>query len=233
MLSCPDRFPQPWRGETSNVFGMLDTQIPHEFRPYSTPTRVLINWFQAFYWPRSLFNVDSRFAGVGFIWLLGCLPAIVWVLTRAALRRGWDFAPQFLLVVGTVTAVFLVQPLNWWARYTLWIYGAGLPALAIVTTVLGNACPPRQAAARLGRGWAALVVAVLLFESGLTLAHTLYLAPTPYRTWQNLQEVVLGARLCSYLSHELNGTVFDEILAGRREWHFARGPRPARPGNGR
>ncbi|HTM44964.1 MAG TPA: hypothetical protein VL137_08420, partial [Polyangiaceae bacterium] len=74
-------------------------------------------------------DFDDRLAGLGYAWPLFALPAVVWVLVqplRAQRRRLLPVASVILL-----TALCLVlQPMNWWPRYTLWLWGAGALALA-------------------------------------------------------------------------------------------------------
>ena len=82
-------------------------------------------------WPLTIRYYDAREGGLGYLWLLGCVPAVialfVGLLRRTGARsRRWTFA-----VLAAVTlATFLATPLDWWARYTLWIYGLGLPCFA-------------------------------------------------------------------------------------------------------
>ena len=41
-----------------------------------------------------------------------------------------------LLLLLLVGIPFLLQPMNWWARYTLWIYALGLPCFAALVGML-------------------------------------------------------------------------------------------------
>ncbi|HEY1957919.1 MAG TPA: hypothetical protein VGH28_20000 [Polyangiaceae bacterium] len=121
--------------------------------------RVLSTWSQgalAGRWPDSVRFYDAREGGLGFLWLLGGLPSIVIVVVRSLRRPS---SPESLCAAAlfTVTAVcFVATPMHWWARYTLWIHGAGLPALAVVASQV--AAHPR---------WPRLVGAAWLGLAGL------------------------------------------------------------------
>lgn len=92
--------------------------------------RVLYTWCQGFsQWPSSVrYYPDTRIGGLGFLWIIGCVPSIIYCLfaTRKSERR-WIF----YLLTGIVSINFLLTPMNWWARYSVWIYALGLPSFAL------------------------------------------------------------------------------------------------------
>lgn len=105
-------------------------------------------------WPRCLRYNDPRSGGLGFSWLLGGVPSLVALcaLYRWRARRGSKTerlrARRDLLVVGAMIVLCLLFqrmfPMNWWARYTLWFHGIGLPALAFVMHATLEGLPRRR-----------------------------------------------------------------------------------------
>lgn len=143
---------------------------PARFARWPAPVRVAYTWAQGGRrWPASSYGWDGRLGGLGYLWLLGCVPAIAAVVVRRLhrLRRGSaDAADRSLLLLAAVVLVaFLGTPLNWWARYTVWIYALGLPCFALVAERL-LARPSRLSPAK---GWLLAVVGLSLFEGTLSL----------------------------------------------------------------
>jgi hypothetical protein len=99
------------------------------------------------HWPRSIRWYDARDGGLGYLWALACIPAMAFVgasavrtlSKRSVASRGIVGSPaaggpalDVLLPMFVVVAVtFLAVPMNWWARYTAWIYALGLPCVAL------------------------------------------------------------------------------------------------------
>lgn len=88
--------------------------------------RVLVAWAHGgpSHWPFSGCSVSGRLGGLGLIWLLGGLPAAVWLLLS---RRS----ARLFALAAVVAALFLLTPMHWWARYTLWLQGFGLACLVV------------------------------------------------------------------------------------------------------
>ena len=129
------------------------------------PWQLAHTWLQSLPrgWPTCLAGVDSRLGGIGFLWVAGCVPALVWLLlashrAKPALRGGRS---ALLFLAGIMALAFLGTPLCWWARYTCWIYAAGIPPLAwLMQQVMTQ---PRPQALR--PIWASVLLAVLLGET--------------------------------------------------------------------
>lgn len=93
-------------------------------------------------WPRSIRYQDPRSGGLGFLWLFGAVPAIAivfasttrrWRRARAKgerVRAFYEWA-MFFTYTAIVFCFFMMMPMRWWARYTLWLFALGLPALAV------------------------------------------------------------------------------------------------------
>lgn len=110
---------------------------PALFSRWPAPARVGYAWAQGgIRWPLTSYGWDGRLGGLGFLWPAGCIPSIfsVAVLRLRRLRKAAANRHDrtLLLVTGCVAVAFLGTPLNWWARYTVWIYALGLPCFGIV-----------------------------------------------------------------------------------------------------
>ena len=202
---------------------------PPDVRGWPSALRVPYVWSQAGSpgrrWPAPILTVDSRLGGLGFLWPLGCVPAVVWLWGRVLCADRRRFAP-LLWLTGFIIAAFLLQPANWWARYTVWIYALGLPCLAVVATDRDShtdasdaGASAHTAATRRGgryglrRLWIATCSVVLLLEAAVVLA---WLAGTAVfdrsgRDALHRLGVTLGHPADINLP-ELRGTLFDRIL---------------------
>lgn len=125
-------------------YAELDWVVREPLKPYPTWSRMFVSWLQ----PESPLladdpdSVDRAVGGLGFLWLAGALPAILylWGLT---LKRGDAERRSALAFLSAVVLVLLaLTTLKWQGRYTYWLYGLGLPAMAVVLS---------DAAARLHR----------------------------------------------------------------------------------
>lgn len=130
------------------------------------PVQVAFTWLQGiWYWPSSIIGFDMRLGGLGFLWPLACLPAIfVLVRQRVRARTAWrdELVSQPLwLLLAIVSAGIVLLPCPWWSRFTIWIYGLGLPCLAAAQ---------RWWTGRWGRSWLAACVAIALLEAGIVVA---------------------------------------------------------------
>jgi hypothetical protein len=130
-------------------------------------------------WPRSIRYHDPRSGGLGFLWLCGGIPSLLALLVLAvrSLRRGSRAnrvrAERNVLSLGLLLATcavfFTVTPMSWWARYTLWIHGIGLPALAVVAHVALCGLARRRLFALVGTAMLIALTSVALFEYAYAL----------------------------------------------------------------
>jgi len=106
--------------------------LPIELRELSQPMRVLWTWLQVpGAWPESIRGYDSRRGGLGFLWALWCLPAVVAACARFARTFRAPRSRAALIAIAVGAAIFLFKPMPWWPRYTLSLYGIGLPCFAL------------------------------------------------------------------------------------------------------
>lgn len=114
-------------------------QTPPEMRDWPAWKQVAHTWLQGQSvdrWHGALGEYASRFGGLSFLWLLGALPASFYLAITAARQRlkakedpeKKSLAALYLYLFTFVVPAFLLTPNNWWARYTVWIFGIGLPA---------------------------------------------------------------------------------------------------------
>lgn len=148
-------------------------QTPPEMRDWPAWKQVAHTWLQGQSverWHGALGEYASRFGGLSFLWLLGALPASV-VLAIAALgrivgtsedREIRSRSATYLYLFALVVIAFLVTPNNWWARYTVWIFGIGLPAFVYC------ASRPMRGPWRAALKWCWVLAccAIFLYEAG-------------------------------------------------------------------
>jgi hypothetical protein len=139
----------------------VDGLIEH----WPAPAQIAFAWLQGLrYWPNSIVGFDMRLGGLGFLWVLACLPAVVaLVRQRLRVRAPWrdELAREPLwLLLGIVGAGILLVPCPWWSRFTIWVYGLGLPCLAAAQ---------RLWTGRFARRWLAACVAIALLEAGIVI----------------------------------------------------------------
>jgi hypothetical protein len=133
---------------------------------WPVPAQIAFTWLQGIWrWPGSIIGFDTRLGGMGFLWLLGCLPAVI-ALVRRRMRTWTSWRDELVrqplwLLLAMVSASFVIVPQPWWSRYTVWLYGLGLPCLAVV-----GGWPM----GRRGRAWLVACVAVLVIEAGIVVA---------------------------------------------------------------
>lgn len=166
-------------------------------------------------WPNSSFGWDGRFGGLGYLWLAGCVPSVLAVFGLRA-RRLRKAAPEgrdwtLILLAGVVELAFLATPLNWWARYTVWIYALGLPCLGVsAATIIAQ--PRGLSAARI---WLSVVVLLALSEVGLSLVQIVRNADPGDPEIRRLPEPRAAVGEGCALFPEAVGTTLQALLLGR------------------
>jgi hypothetical protein len=149
-------FPGPSESQT-----ICWAPMPEPLRNLTSYQRLYQVWMQLgnnlidkddyIYWPWTIFGVEPRYGGLGFLWPLGGLPAAAFLLILAlGVRSRQTRVYVMLLSIGLLT--FLFQPMTWLPRYTVWIYALGLPSLAVlIAGRWGN--PGRQRSHCAVGGW--------------------------------------------------------------------------------
>ena len=209
-----------------------DTQFHAPYAPgteeWSQPRRIIFNWLEEINnWQWAVTTSGSLGGGLGFLWLLGCLPSIVFLMGVAVLKRvrsRWSSRIDpisspgiFAVLISISILLFFAMPRhhNHIARYTIWLYGVGLPAFAVAGERMWNY---RVSLVRLGvRFWFISVAGLLLLEGIFTLHLELGL------TYRRRDEAEVASGLVSCLARSVRedyptgyvkGSLMDEILAG-------------------
>lgn len=195
-----------------------EKNTPEEFVNLSALQRVGVSWLQGISkWPRSIRGYDSRFGGLGFLWLLAGIPAVL-VLLIASRRLEHDRRHFWLLLI-LVGLAYTLTPMNWWSRYVIWIYALGLPAFALVMQHLlpGGAQPNRPLRAALG-AWAAIALLAGVFEGAYCAVDNIALA-TPGsagRNPLNLLRKQAWTWPAAYLYPEMQDTALEDLILNGR-----------------
>lgn len=198
-------------------------QIPVQMRSWSLIHKIAYTWLQGLSlrtWLRSMSDYASRFGGLGFLWVLGSLPAIAMltialVMVRIRKTRHGLLAPigriVFPLLLVLVLLLFLASPNKWWPRHVILIYGLGLPCFAVFMRF------------SLSRGlrfwsmgpWVLLCVAISLTE-GLFSAACVGTHkdswPRLWRTPSKLVSALVSYDPLSYVYPGLRGSAIEAIL---------------------
>lgn len=138
---------------------------PPELAALGRGARIVRTWLE---WNGPAMDFDQRLAGLGWSWPLFALPAIGALLWRCARPAGTasEGDRKVLFVIALTGACFVLQPMAWWPRYTLWVWGAGALAIALQAERFAYSGKERL----LPAGLAALA-GLVVFEGGIALAH--------------------------------------------------------------
>jgi len=133
-----------WLPGTNTMEGILDAahNTPPEWLQLSEIERTARAWLQL---AGRADSFDDRFAGLGYSWPLLALPALIGGLW--GFRRARPRLTSLGFVALLSVACLLVQPMRWWPRYTIWLWGAGALAMASAAERLARAGQRRLLAA--------------------------------------------------------------------------------------
>jgi hypothetical protein len=192
--------------ENINILPLLKDMSP--------VTRVIFDWAQGVKaWPLSIKGYDSRSGGLGFIWLFGCIPAFC--ISLVSFPKLTQIQQRILLILACVIGLdFLISPLNWWARYTIWIYALGLPCFAFALSKTVFNLNIRPWLKFLTSTWLLFCLGLLLFEAVFCLVDVVALA-SPGSLRSNLANAFKASTWdwpTSYLFPDMRGTILDEVL---------------------
>jgi hypothetical protein len=222
--SMPGRIAYTW-AQSGSIEWPIDGAHEHDERGYMLPIAEDTDPK----WPRAIRGYDPRAGGLGFLWLCGCVPALIF-LTYFVVRDVRSAAPGrqrlknarvlalYLLFLVPILALFKMVPMPWWARYTLWLYAPGLPALAFALT-MAERYRKRAVAIAIQVGFAALVC-VSFFEY-------LYSAK-----WSYTRDHFLGPAHTASLGDIWRNITTTNENGLRVQWHEAEGlPRDVMSGD--
>jgi hypothetical protein len=196
----------------------LEWVVRPALRPYPPWTRMYVAWLQpdlASLHP----DQEPHYApagGLGFVWLLGGVPASLCLAIGAFRRRKSEMARRFLFLAGTVLLALSVTTIKWQARYTFWLHALGLPAVAFGLS---------HAASRATRGGRLVAVAAAAGLAGIAVWESRLAVRLEWRTGRAPDA---GTGMPAF--HQAGDTLwpgmrtargFAELFAARR---IARGP---------
>jgi hypothetical protein len=102
--------------------------------PHGCFNRIWFVWTEQKDWFGCMYNYDTNYAGLGPIWFVLLMPAILVTLYLAIRKKSW-----LLMGVSAIFwGLFAIYPINYYSRYTLFVVGAGIYSLAIVMGLLSK-----------------------------------------------------------------------------------------------
>lgn len=112
-------------------------QAPKNLADLPLPLQLGRSWVEDLRHPTYIY--DQRLGGFGPIWILACVPALVWFTLRSWRRDrlAWVFA------LGTAAAAALLSQMAWWARFSLALAAVGCIALGAAVDALTTVAPGR------------------------------------------------------------------------------------------
>jgi hypothetical protein len=116
--------------EGANHVELLRDNAPQWLEKYPGPLRMLVSWLQTDA-PISGFDPTG---GMGYLWIAGALPAVLFLWLLAVRRRYPGPTREFVFVSALILCLLLVQPARWWARFTVWLHALGLPGIAVAAS---------------------------------------------------------------------------------------------------
>lgn len=123
-----------WPGQGSIDELIMQANTPPQLQGLPSWKQLLLSWLES----PAPYNFDQRIGGLGPQWLWLEFPATLLVLGLAALRR--DLRLLWLLL--PLALLFVVQPSNWWSRYTLFVVAAGAVSVAYLEQSLPRSHAP-------------------------------------------------------------------------------------------
>ena len=111
------------QGDPNESVIVARNQVPASIAGDTALVQLARSWTHE---PQRRYNYDLRLGGSGLLWILAAVPALA-VFTVQCIRRRRDILFLFLVPFAVI---LLLQPANWWARFTMFFLGAGFVALA-------------------------------------------------------------------------------------------------------
>jgi len=122
------------QGYDVSNYGNLDWVVRPVLEPYPPWSRTFVAWLQLD-GPAAAGVSGGRYAtagGLGYIWLLGGIPAVIYLWVLLIRRRDRRRLLEYGFLTLSVLLLLSVTTIKWQARYTYWLHGLGLPAIAVV-----------------------------------------------------------------------------------------------------
>lgn len=98
--------------------------------PVGCLDRIWFVWTEQKDWFGCLYNYDANFTGLGPIWFIILLPAIIVSIYYIIKQKKY----LYVAIIIALLSVFAVYPINYYSRYTMFITAVGIISLGIVLT---------------------------------------------------------------------------------------------------
>lgn len=154
--------------------------------PHGSLQRIWFVWTEQKDWFGCMYNYDTDYAGLGPVWFIVLIPAVIISIYFAVKKRNH----LLLAVMATVIGLFIVYPTDYYSRYTMFIVSIGVIALGFALSNIGK------------------VTARVIKLLALLLA--LYVIGTNY-TLCNFAPVVVADQLKSILHGSERGIIYQNI----------------------
>jgi hypothetical protein len=121
---------QIFPGQTFDDFA--SNAVTNTALPNGCLERIWFVWTEQKDWFGCMYNYDANYTGLGPIWFVVLIPAILtafYLAFRSKHRIFWGFA-------ATILGLFAIYPSNYYSRYTLFIVALGIVSFALVLTKL-------------------------------------------------------------------------------------------------
>ncbi len=102
--------------------------------PQESLKKIWFVWTEQKDWWGCFYNYDSNYTGLGPIWFIILIPAIIVALLFAFKYKKY----RYLYVSIAIILTFLIYPSNYYSRYTLFIVGFGIISLGIVFSIIST-----------------------------------------------------------------------------------------------
>lgn len=102
--------------------------------PHSGLQRIWYVWTEQKDWFGCMYNYDTNYAGLGPIWFVILIPAVLISFYFAVRKRNY----LLLAVMATVLGLFAIYPADYYARYTMFIVSIGTIALGFALSNIGR-----------------------------------------------------------------------------------------------
>jgi len=214
------------------IFDGVD--ISRQFKPpyregtkeWNQPERILSNWMSCLHLGDVRNYVyDSRWGGLGFVWLLS-IPAVVWLIfIRLKQKRGSPAGPETRYLPDLVficLVMFFAMPHNHnhMSRYTIWLVGLGLPCLAAVAGRMAVSGEKIKRFRLIGYTWFGVVSMLGAWEAFFSISmHSSFIES--FRGGEDkvpvLSSILSAAQApypVGYRWGDFNGSILEMILAG-------------------
>lgn len=98
--------------------------------PSGCVERVWFVWTEQKDWYGCLYNYDANFTGMGPIWFIILLPAILVSIYLIIKQKNY----LYVAIITVMAVVFAVYPINYYSRYTMFIAAIGIISLGLILT---------------------------------------------------------------------------------------------------